>query len=102
MTDTTLVNGINEWLVDQALSEPDIVGMFEALCSRIHAIGVPLGRARLTWPTLHPLFQAETILWKRGQPTEFEQFMHQETGVGSLAAQPDEIHVRQQCRSASS
>ena len=79
MTDTTLVNGINEWLVDQALSEPDIVGMFEALCSRIHAIGVPLGRARLTWPTLHPMFQAETILWKRGQPTEFEQFVHQET-----------------------
>ncbi|MEP9389153.1 adenylate/guanylate cyclase domain-containing protein [Mesorhizobium sp. KR9-304] len=78
MTDTTLVNGINEWLVDQALSEPDIVGMFEGLCSRIHAIGVPLGRARLTWPTLHPLFQAETILWKRNQPTEFEQFMHQE------------------------
>jgi adenylate cyclase len=76
MTDTTLVNGINEWLVDQALSEPDIVGMFEGLCNRIHAIGIPLGRARLT---LHPLFQAETILWKRGQPTEFEQFVHQET-----------------------
>ncbi|HEY6630687.1 MAG TPA: adenylate/guanylate cyclase domain-containing protein [Rhizobiaceae bacterium] len=79
MTDTILVTGINEWLVDQALSEPDIVGMFEGLCSRIHAIGIPLGRARLTWPTLHPLFQAETILWKRGQPTEFEQFVHQET-----------------------
>ena len=79
MTDGTLVTGINEWLVDQALSEPDIVGMFESLCNRIHAIGIPLGRARLTWPTLHPLFQAETILWKRGQPTEFEQFVHQET-----------------------
>ncbi|MDQ2705151.1 MAG: adenylate/guanylate cyclase domain-containing protein [Pseudomonadota bacterium] len=78
MTDTTLVNEINEWLVDQALSEPDIIGMFEGLCNRIHAIGVPLGRARLTWPTLHPLFQAETILWKRTGPTEFEQFRHQE------------------------
>ena len=53
--------------------------MFESLCNRIHAIGIPLGRARLTWPTLHPLFQAETILWKRGQATEFEQFLHQET-----------------------
>ena len=79
MTDRTLVNGITEWLVDQSLAEPDIVGMFEALCNRIHAIGIPLGRARLTWPTLHPLFQAETILWKRGQTTEFEQFLHQET-----------------------
>lgn len=79
MTDRTLVTGINEWLVDQALSEPDIVGMFEGLCNRIHAIGIPLGRARLTWPTLHPLFQAETILWKRGSETEFEQFVHQES-----------------------
>ncbi len=79
MTDRTLVKGITEWLVDQSLGEPDIVEMFEALCKRIHAIGIPLGRARLTWPTLHPLFQAETILWKRGRATEFEQFVHQET-----------------------
>lgn len=78
MTDATLVTGINEWLVDQALGEPDIVTMFEALCNRIHAIGIPLGRARLTWPTLHPLFKAETILWARGRETEFEQFLHQE------------------------
>lgn len=78
MTDATLVTGINEWLVDQALDEPDIVQMFESLCNRLHAIGIPLGRARLTWPTLHPLFQAETILWARGKPTEFEQFMHRE------------------------
>lgn len=88
MTDATLVTGINEWLVDQALSEPDIVNMFEGLCSRIHAIGIPLGRARLTWPTLHPLFQAETILWKRGQPTEFEQFQHQEAESESWLLSP--------------
>jgi adenylate cyclase len=79
MTQAALVNGINEWLVDQALGDPDIVTMFEGLCDRIHAIGLPLGRARLTWPTLHPLFKAETILWARGSTTEFEQFMHQET-----------------------
>jgi adenylate cyclase len=79
MTDRTLVNGINEWLVDQALDEPDIVEMFEGLCHRLHAVGIPIARARLTWPTLHPLFQAETILWSRGRQTEFEQFRHQET-----------------------
>lgn len=79
MTDRTLVNGINEWLVDQALSEPDIVEMLEGLCHRLHAIGIPVARSRLTWPTLHPLFQAETILWARGRQTEFEQFRHQET-----------------------
>jgi adenylate cyclase len=79
MTEQTLVNGINEWLIDQALNEPDIVEMFEGLCHRLHAVGIPVARARLTWPTLHPLFQAETILWARGRVTEFEQFRHQET-----------------------
>jgi adenylate cyclase len=88
MTDATLVTGINEWLVDQALGEPDIVTMFEGLCSRIHAIGIPLGRARLTWPTLHPLFQAETILWVRGKETEFEQFVHQETASEAWLRSP--------------
>lgn len=88
MTDRTLVTGINEWLVDQALSEPDIVEMFEGLCSRIHAIGIPLGRARLTWPTLHPLFKAETILWTRGETTEFEQFLHQDSVSEAWLASP--------------
>jgi adenylate cyclase len=30
------------------------------------------------WPTLHPLFQAETVLWNRGMETEFNQFAHQD------------------------
>ncbi len=79
MADNILVSSINEWLADQALSEPDIVEMFEGLCNRLHGIGIPVSRARLTWPTLHPLFQAETILWRNGGETEFEQFVHQET-----------------------
>lgn len=79
MADNTLVSSINEWLADQALSEADIVEMFEGLCHRLYAIGIPVSRARLTWPTLHPLFQAETILWLRDGETEFEQFVHQET-----------------------
>ncbi len=78
MANNVLVSSINEWLADQALSEPDIVSMFEGLCHRLYGIGIPVSRARLTWPTLHPLFQAETILWNRGGETEFEQFVHQE------------------------
>ncbi|MGI9354906.1 MAG: adenylate/guanylate cyclase domain-containing protein [Rhizobiaceae bacterium] len=78
MSRDSLVNEIGEWLVDQALSEPDIVEMFDSLCHRLYGIGVPIARARLTWPTLHPLFGAETILWKRGDDIEFEQFRHQD------------------------
>jgi len=77
MADKTLISGIGEWLVDQALSNPDIVEMFDSVCHRLYGAGVPLARARISWSTLHPLFQAETALWERGNKPEFEQFPHQ-------------------------
>ena len=88
MSRTSLINEIGEWLVDQALSEPDIVEMFDALCHRLYGIGVPVVRARLTWPTLHPLFGAETILWKKGEEIEFEQFRHQDEVSEAWKASP--------------
>lgn len=77
MADNTLITEIGEWLVDQALGKPDIVEMFGSACERLYGAGVPLARARLAWPTLHPLFQAETVLWERGKGIGLEQFQHQ-------------------------
>ncbi|MFD0916178.1 adenylate/guanylate cyclase domain-containing protein [Pseudahrensia aquimaris] len=78
MSRDTLINEIGEWLIDQTLTEPDIVVMFEQVCFRLRSVGVPISRARVTWPTLHPLFQAETILWRLDGDIEFEQFRHQD------------------------
>ncbi|MEM9105476.1 MAG: adenylate/guanylate cyclase domain-containing protein [Pseudomonadota bacterium] len=77
MAENPLISEIGEWLISQALAEPDIVEMFSTVCEKLYAAGVPLARARLTWPTLHPLFQAETVLWYRGEAPELEQFRHQ-------------------------
>lgn len=78
MADASLITQINDWLVDQALGEPDIVEMFDGLGQRLYGIGIPIARARLTWSTLHPLFRAETVLWQRGEPARLEQFAHQD------------------------
>ena len=78
MADASLITQINDWLVDQALGEPDIVEMFDGLSQRLYGIGIPIARARLTWSTLHPLFRAETVLWQRGEPARLEQFVHQD------------------------
>ena len=78
MSDRPLIDEIGEWLIDQALAQPDIKEMFAQTCRQLHGAGVPLGRARLTWRTLHPLFRAETLLWKSGEELEFEQFRHAE------------------------
>ena len=65
MSHNTLVSDILDWLVDKALADSDIVVLFEELCIRLNAIGIPVARGRMIWQTLHPLFQAEIVLWQR-------------------------------------
>lgn len=78
MAEASLMTQISDWLFDQSLGEPDIVELFEGLCQRVFAIGVPISRGMLMWSTLHPLFQAESVYWRRGQPAELGQFPHQD------------------------
>jgi adenylate cyclase len=88
MADASLVSQINDWLNDQALSEPDALELFEGLCHRLNAIGIPIGRAWLIWSTLHPLFQAESVLWRRGKKPELGQFIHQDTASEAWERSP--------------
>jgi adenylate cyclase len=78
MAAPSLLQQINDWLIDQALGRPDIVELFEGVCLRLSGIGIPIGRGLLVWPTLHPLFQAENVVWRRDKPAVLEQFPHQE------------------------
>jgi adenylate cyclase len=78
MAESSLVTQVTDWLVDQSLGEPDVVDLFDGLCKRLSAIGVPIGRGMLMWSTLHPLFQAESVLWLRDQAPELGQFAHQD------------------------
>jgi len=61
MSHEALISPIREWLIDEALGDSDITELFDTLCLRISSVGIPITRARLFWPTLHPLFQAETV-----------------------------------------
>ncbi len=78
MAETELITQITDWLVDQSLGEPDIVELFEGVCKRLYAIGVPVSRGMLMWSTLHPLFKAESVFWRRSEPAELGQFRHQD------------------------
>ncbi len=88
MAQNALIRSLGEWLVDQALGSPNIVEMFESVCIRLYAAGIPITRARLVWPTLHPLFQAETVFWRKDHPAEFEQFLHQENASQAWLESP--------------
>ena len=88
MTENTLITEIGEWLVDEALAKPDIIKMFDTVCQKLYGAGIPLARARLSWPTLHPLFKAETVLWRRGQEPELDRLMHQTHMPEGYSASP--------------
>lgn len=88
MSQDALLMPIREWLIDQSLGDSDIVSLFETLCLRLTAIGIPIARGRLIWPTLHPLFQAETVMWDRGKPAELEQFVHQDNETSAWGRSP--------------
>ncbi|HET7410272.1 MAG TPA: adenylate/guanylate cyclase domain-containing protein [Paracoccaceae bacterium] len=76
MSHATFTSEIEDWLIGHALGDPDITTMFETLCERLHGLGIPLDRASLSWPTLHPLFRSEMVFWRRGTGTQFMQFIH--------------------------
>ncbi|MBO0663703.1 adenylate/guanylate cyclase domain-containing protein [Jiella sp. MQZ9-1] len=77
-----LADQVNEWLLREALGEPKLEDLFYNLCMKLLGIGVPISRARLNWPTLHPLFRAEMISWNRhDQKATLDHFNHQEANT---------------------
>lgn len=77
MRTTPAVEAIEDWLIREALGDPDLAAMFGSFCDRIAAAGIPVSRAMLTWATLHPLIEAESALWRDGS-TERAQYLHEE------------------------
>jgi adenylate cyclase len=80
MSHNSLIAEIETWLIGKALGDPEIVKLFEALCQRLHGVGIPVERAVLSWPTLHPLFGAEQVFWWLGKGAKLEQYYHSTAG----------------------
>ena len=84
-----LAQQVDEWLLKTALGKSTVEKVFEQLCLRLTGIGVPIARARLNWPTLHPLFRAEMVIWDRGDPeARLERFHHRETNSDAWQRSP--------------
>ena len=73
---------VEDWLIREALASPDISALFAGTCERLRALGIPIVRANLAWVTLHPLVDAEAVLWTLDEGPRFEQYRH-EHGEGA-------------------
>ncbi len=94
MSHATLTAAIEDWLITKALADPDILTLFEKVCERLRAVGIPLDRAALSWPTLHPLFRAEQLYWYPEAGANLEQYAHERTGKHLWEKSPF-FHVHQ-------
>ncbi|MCV0428985.1 MAG: adenylate/guanylate cyclase domain-containing protein [Roseibium sp.] len=72
------IDGIEDWLIGQALGRPDMTAMFAEMCERLRQCEVPVDRAMLVWSTLHPLIEAELVFWENGSDVQHERIPHAE------------------------
>lgn len=70
------IDNIEDWLIGQALGDPEMAPMFAELCEQLRQCHVPIDRAMLAWSALHPLIEAEIALWENGSSVFHEQIEH--------------------------
>ncbi|MEO1532701.1 MAG: adenylate/guanylate cyclase domain-containing protein [Pseudomonadota bacterium] len=80
MTHAPLTLGIEDWLLGEALQDPDTQALFGALCQRLRGIGIPIERALMSWLILHPLFSSEEVFWRSDGRVGLEQYDHAMVG----------------------
>jgi adenylate cyclase len=58
-----LADDIAGWLAEEALGSSQPSALFEALCLRLRATGIPVLRGHVTFNVLHPLYSAGALVW---------------------------------------
>lgn len=82
------IDGIEDWLIGQALGTPDMASMFGEMCERLRVCHVPVDRAMLAWSTLHPLIEAEAAYWESGSGLTYESIAHDEEETEEWLSSP--------------
>jgi len=70
-----LIDQITDWLMGEALGEPDIDSLIEGTAGRVEAAGIPINRLNVAFTILHPLYRAFNITWRRGAALEVTQLV---------------------------
>jgi adenylate cyclase len=61
---TSLMDATAAWLADQALGNSESEALFDGLCQRIRAAGIPIIRGYAAFRVLHPLYHSHGLNWR--------------------------------------
>ncbi|MDP6428785.1 MAG: adenylate/guanylate cyclase domain-containing protein [Rhodospirillales bacterium] len=61
----SLIDAVADWLMGQALGATGFEDLLRECSLRLNAAGVPLWRSTIAFQTLHPLYQAMSLVWYR-------------------------------------
>ena len=75
-----LIDEVAGWLMNQSLEDRGIDETVRGCYDRLYAAGIPLFRCFVAFRTLHPLYRARAMIWRREDgELEVENFSRSET-----------------------
>jgi adenylate cyclase len=88
MIDMMDIDAVEDWLIGEALGDPDMTVLFAGLCERLRGCHVPVDRAMLVWSTLHPMIEAEIAFWENGGSVYHERIEHKDEDTDEWLQSP--------------
>ena len=74
MTAQDPVQNISDWLIEQGLERGDYDDVLVGFCAQLCNADIPVNRSMLAMRTLHPSIDARSLIWRRGQALDYEDF----------------------------
>ena len=87
-TGAALIDAVADWLMTQALGDAEIEVIFEGCSDRLLAAGIPLWRTHIGYRTLHPLYDAVGLTWRRKKGMETAVILHSEAAAAAWRESP--------------
>lgn len=75
-TFATKIQELSDWVITEALIAEDYVEIFQEYHCRLLDVGIPLSRAHVAMPTLHPLAEVITLTWEPEARTQLSMIAH--------------------------
>lgn len=101
------IQDLTDWVISEALIAEDYIEIFQEFHCKLLDADVPLCRAHVAMPTLHPLAEVIALTWSPGAKTELSMIKHgsretdawlnspikamMDAGLSSMRIGPDEI-----------